>query len=64
MCQVSVYVKRGENEELLKEDITKLELTGTSLKISTLFEGMTEFSDLQLRCIDFSAGKILLEEQQ
>jgi len=63
MCQCSIYVKNGEREELLKENITKLEISGKGLNVSTLFEGATEFSDMVLRQIDFSAGRVVVEKQ-
>jgi predicted RNA-binding protein len=63
MCQVSAYVKDGEKEELLKENVTKMEILEKGLRLSTLFEGPADLTDMILKHIDFSAGKIVLEKQ-
>lgn len=62
MCQMSIFLKEGEKEELLKEDITKLEVLDKSIRVSTLFEGPTELPDLVVKHIDFNAGKVFLEK--
>jgi hypothetical protein len=63
MCQVSAYVKQGAKEELLKENVTKLELSPGGLRMSTLFEGTVDLPDLVVNHIDFSAGKVVLENK-
>lgn len=61
MCQVSAYVKEGDKEELLKENVTKLEVVAAGLRVSTLFEGAAELTGVTLEQVDFSAGKIILK---
>lgn len=63
MCQISVFVKEGNKEELLKENVTNLEILDKSIRVSSLFEGPTELDEMILRRIDFSAGKVFLEKQ-
>ena len=60
MCQVSAFVTDDAQEELLKENVTSLELLDEGIRMSTLFEGAMDFAGLHLRSIDFSAGKVLL----
>ena len=64
MCQVSAYVKKGPKEELLKENVTKLEFVTGGLRMGTLFEGTVDLPDLVVNHIDFSAGKVVLEKQK
>ncbi len=63
MCQMSVFVKEGSEEQLLKENITKLEILDKSIRVSTLFEGPTDLENVTVRQIDFTAGKVFLERQ-
>jgi len=64
MCQVSAYVKDNGGEQLLKENVTSLEILEKGLRLSTLFEGPTELENLKLRSIDFSGGRLVLEKQE
>lgn len=64
MCQVSAFVKQGEKEELLKENVTSMELLEKGIRVSTLFDGPAEYRELQLRFIDFSGGRVILEKQK
>ena len=63
MCQISVFVKDDGKEELLRENVTNLEILEKSIRVSSLFEGSTDLDDMILRRIDFSAGKVFLEKQ-
>ncbi len=63
MCQISIFVKDKGKEELLRENVTNLEILDKSIRISSLFEGPVDLSNMVLRRIDFSAGKVLLEKQ-
>lgn len=63
MCQMSIFVEKGGDEALLKENVTMLEILDSSVRVSTLFEGPTDLENMVVRSIDFSAGKVLLEKQ-
>ncbi len=63
MCQMSMYFKDGDKEELLKENITTLEILEKSIRVSTLFEGPTDLDDMVVQKIDFTAGKMFLAKQ-
>ncbi|MFT5698929.1 MAG: putative RNA-binding protein [Desulforhopalus sp.] len=60
MCQTSVFMDKGGQEELLLENVTGLEVTGKNITITTLFEGATEYKDVAISRIDFSGGKVFL----
>ena len=58
MCQTSVFMEKGSEEELLLENVTTLEVMESGLKITTLFEGTRELSGAAIRRIDFAGGKV------
>lgn len=63
MCQMSVFVKDGEKEELFQENVTRMEILDKGVRINTLFEGPADISDMRVDHIDFSAGRIVLNKQ-
>lgn len=62
MCQTSVLMEKDGQEELLLENVTSLEVTGNNISISTLFEGATEYQNVAIRRIDFTGGKVFLQQ--
>lgn len=60
MCQMSAVLEHDGEIELIKENITKLDVLAKGVKIVTLFEGETEFTDMSIHHIDFMAGKVFL----
>ena len=62
MCQVSAYIKSGEQQELVKENVTRLEMVKNGLRISTLFEGAVDLEDMVVDHIDFTNGRLILEK--
>jgi hypothetical protein len=60
MCQVSAFVKDGDKEVLLRENVTSMEMLGDGVRVSTLFEGPADYHDLSVYHIDFSAGRVML----
>lgn len=62
MCQVSMYVRDQEQEELIIENVTSLEPLGTGYRISSLFEAPCELDNLILEQIDFLAGKLVFRK--
>ncbi len=61
MCQMRVVAEKDGREEVLLENVTRLELVDSGIAVTTLFEGSREFSGAALRHIDFLAGKVVLE---
>jgi len=62
MCQTSVLMEKDGQEELLLENVTALEVNGMNITISTLFEGATEYQNVAISRIDFSGGKVFLQQ--
>ena len=64
MCQMSAVVEQNGKFELVKENVTHLDVFDKGVKIKTLFEGSTELADMKIDHIDFLAGKIVLQKKQ
>lgn len=62
MCQVSAYIKSGEQQELVKENVTRLEMLKNGLRIGTLFEGTVDLEGMVVDHIDFTNGRLILEK--
>ena len=62
MCQMSVVIERDGGEELVMEEVTNLEVSSDSLRITSLFEGPRSLDHVVIRSIDFMAGKVRLEQ--
>lgn len=62
MCQTNVVMEKDGKEELLLENVTGLDVTGKNITITTLFEGATEYQNVVIRRIDFTGGKVFLQQ--
>ena len=60
MCQTSALLEKDGGEELLLENVTKLEVAEDGLNITTLFEGTSTWPKKEILRIDFAAGKVYL----
>jgi predicted RNA-binding protein len=63
MCQMSAVVECDGKVELVKENITRLDVLEKGVRISTLFEGPAEFIGMAVHHIDFLTGKVFLQKQ-
>lgn len=62
MCQTNVLLEKSGQEELLLENVTSLEVLENCLKITTLFDGPKELTEVSISSIDFADGKVLLRQ--
>ncbi|SDP55802.1 CooT family nickel-binding protein [Desulforhopalus singaporensis] len=62
MCQTSVMLTKGGDEELLLENVTALEVLEDGLKITSLFDGTRTINGVAISRIDFNDGKVFLKE--
>ena len=63
MCQMSAVFEHEGKVELVKENIIRLDMLPTGVRISTLFEGPTEIVGMGVHHIDFLNGKVFLQKQ-
>ena len=60
MCQMRVVVEKEGAEEVMLENVTRLDVLEQGIAVATLFEGPREIVGAALRRIDFLAGKVYL----
>ena len=60
MCQMSVLVRENEEEELVMESVTRLEVKNGGVEVSTFFEEPKFVPGVQVQAIDFLGGKVFL----
>jgi len=60
MCQMRVVVEKEGKEEVMFENVTRLDVIEQGVSVATLFEGSREIVGAVLRRIDFLGGKVYL----
>jgi predicted RNA-binding protein len=60
MCLAKAYLKEGDKDELLLENVTSLEVKEESLILTTILKETREV-EARLNSIDFKKGSIVLE---
>ncbi len=60
MCLAKAYLKEGDKDELLLENVTSLEVKEGSLILTTILKETREV-EARLSHIDFANGSIVLE---
>ena len=60
MCQMRVVKTTDEQEELVMESVTRLDVKDNGVEITTFFEDPKFVPDVTVRSIDFLGGKVTL----
>ena len=60
MCQMRVVKTADEQEELVMESVTRLDVKDNGVEITTFFEDPKFVPDVTVRSIDFLGGKVTL----
>jgi predicted RNA-binding protein len=61
MCEVNVYLQKGNKESLIMEKVFKLENLEEQIRIENLF-GEQKFINLSLKEIDFEQNRMIFVE--
>ena len=61
MCETNVFLRVGENDELLFESLARIEIDGDMLKLTSIF-GEKKTVKGRIREINFQGGRLLIEE--
>lgn len=61
MCQMKVMLDKEGQQELVMEDVARLEVVEEGIKVSTLFEDPKVISGVAVKTIDFLSGKLILQ---
>jgi predicted RNA-binding protein len=60
MCLAKAYSMQEGEDELLLEDVTRVEIDGTTLRLTTLFGDEREIAGT-IKTVDFQAGSVVVE---
>ncbi len=63
MCQMKVMLDKEGQQELVMEDVTKLEVTEDGVRVSTFFEEPKPVSGVAVNTIDFTSGILILQSK-
>ena len=62
MCQMSVVVEEAGVEEMIMENVTRLQVLGTTIEVSAFFEEPRKVEAVFIQSIDFLSGKVILKK--
>jgi len=62
MCQMSVVVEEEGVEETIMENVTRLQVFGTTIEVSAFFEEPRKVEAVFIQAIDFLGGKVILKK--
>lgn len=62
MCQMSVVVEEEGVEEIIMENVTRLQVFGTTIEVSAFFEEPRKVETVFIQAIDFLGGKVILKK--
>ena len=63
MCQMKVMLDKEGQQELVMEDVTKLEVTEDGIRVSTFFEEPKTVPGVAVKIIDFTSGTLTLHSK-
>ena len=62
MCQMSVVVEGDGVEEIVMENVTRLQVSGTTVELSAFFEEPRRLESVFIESIDFLGGRLVLKK--
>lgn len=60
MCESKVYIRRGDNEELIMEDVAHIRLGEEGLVLTNIYGKRALVKDAEILYIDFMRHKVVL----
>ncbi len=62
MCQMRVVVEEEGVEEIVMENVTRLQVSGGAIEVSAFFEEPRRLEAVFVQSIDFLEGKVVLKK--
>ena len=62
MCQMRVVVEEDGVEETVLENVTRLQVSGTTVEVSAFFEEPRRLEAVFIESIDFLGGRLVLKK--
>ena len=63
MCQMNVVLDHDGEQEKIMDNVTRLEVTGEGVVVSTLFEEPKLVKSAWVKDIDFQTGLVILNDK-
>ena len=63
MCQMNVVLEHDGEQEKIMDNVTRLEVTGEGVVVSTLFEEPKLVKSAWIKNIDFQGGTVTLDSK-
>jgi predicted RNA-binding protein len=63
MCQMNVVLEHDGEQEKIMDNVTRLEVTGEGIVVSTLFEEPKLVKSAWVKNIDFQGGTVTLNSR-
>lgn len=64
MCQMSVVVEKDGVEEIIMKNVTRLQVSGSTVEVEAFFEEPRKVEAVTLQAIDFLGGKVTFKKIQ
>lgn len=62
MCQMSVVVEDEGVETMIMENVTHLQVSGSTIEVNAFFEKPRIVEGVLIQAIDFLGGKVILKK--
>jgi hypothetical protein len=60
---MKVVVDENGKEDVLMENVTRLQVSGTTIEVAAFFEAPIKVEDVLIQNIDFLGGKVVLKKR-
>ncbi|MEN8140905.1 MAG: CooT family nickel-binding protein [Thermodesulfobacteriota bacterium] len=60
MCQMSVVLDRGDEQEVIMENVTLLEVIDNGVEVATLFDEPKRVENCRVKRLDFNSNSVTL----
>jgi predicted RNA-binding protein len=63
MCQMKVVLDENGKEDVIMENVTRLQVSDTAIEVAAFFEAPIKVEEVFIETIDFLEGKVVLKKR-
>ncbi len=63
MCHMKVVMDENGKEDVIMENVTRLQVSGTAIEVVAFFEAPIKVEEVFIQTIDFLGGKVVLKKR-
>ncbi len=63
MCHMKVVMDENGKEDVIMENVTRLQVSGTAIEVAAFFEAPIKVEEVFIQTIDFLGGKVVLKKR-